>query len=425
MTQKTLLYVGTRPLSLEREAEIFAARNSGCQLLIADSSADAYRSFEIEHLVETPLAHPDRAVEDILSYIRQHSLQISGVTGWTDGAVGLVACLSDVLGLPGTSPQAVHHVRNKAQTREILAAGLPEANPRFAFIRTESEFLAALDDVGTPCLLKPPGSSGGRGIVKIADEKEALAKFRYFTELVRPEKDATYGLYDGVFLLEQQVIGTEHSVAGMVAGSVPYILAIIDKENDFSIPLQYQNTTPSLLPDSVQAQMVEMARAAVALVGIDWCGFHVDMMVEDGTPKILEIGGRLGGECINSHLLPLSLGEIRPYDRLLQVIQGYNPFLPQDAMRTPLSRAGGRALLPKNPGRIIALRGLEQVREHPALRGFSQIKTEGDVVRLPEDRPFDYTIAHIVAQCGLDRSIHQTLDELAALFSAEVQATLH
>jgi hypothetical protein len=171
--------------------------------------------------------------------------------------------------------------------------------------------------------------------------------------------------------------------------------------------------------------MVEMARTAVSLVGIDWCGFHADMMVEDDNPKILEIGGRLGGECINSHLLPLSLGEIRPYNRLLQIVQGYNPFCPQDEMPTPSSRAGGRALLPKNPGRITALKGLEQVQAHEALRGFSQIKVVGDTVRLPDDRPFDYTIAHVVAQCGLEGSIHQTLARIAALFNAEVHPTIH
>ena len=269
MTHNTLLYIGTRSLSLEREAEIFSARNNEFQLCIADTSADAYRNFEVEHLVETHLANSDQAFKQIMSYVRQNSLQISGVTGWTDSAVELVARLADTLGLPGTSPEAVHNVRNKAQTRKILAASLPEANPRFACIRTEAEFLDALGNVGTPCVLKPAGSSGGRGIVKIASDEESLTKFRHFADLVRPENDSTYGLYDGVFLLEQQVIGTEHSVAGMVTGGVPYVLAIIDKNNDFSIPLQYENTTPSLLPEEIQAKMIEIAWAAVQLVGIN------------------------------------------------------------------------------------------------------------------------------------------------------------
>lgn len=423
MIPNTLLYVGTRYLFLEREAEIHAARNYGFQLLIADTSATAYRTFEIEHFVKTPLSHPNQALEDILSYIRKNSLHIAGVVGWTDIAVELVARLADTLELPGTPPEAFHNVRNKAQTREILAAGLPEANPRYAFIRTENEFLTALDNVGTPCILKPAGSSGGRGIVRIVNEEEALSKFHHFVALVRPENDATYGFYDEVFLLEQQLSGTEHSVAGVIAGGVPYIFAIIDKENDFTIPLQYQNTTPSLLPEAVQAKMVELARAAVKLVGIDWCGFHVDMMVADGTPKILEIGGRLGGECINSHLLPLSL-VLRPYDSLIKVIQGYNSFGPQDEMRSPLYRAGGRALLSKNPGQIIALEGLDKVRVHPTVQGFEQIKAEGDVVCLPDERPFDYAIAHFVSQCNLEGSIHQTLDEIAAMFRSEVRPTV-
>ena len=420
MTQEYILYIETRSLPLERDAEIDAARKNGFEVVLATSSIAEYASYELKHLIQTSLIDEKRAFDDILSYIQEHNLQIKGVIGWTDPSVVLVSRLSDALGLPGTSPELVHNVRNKANTRRILAQHLPEANPVFAFVNEENNIWDALEKVGFPCVLKPAGSSNGRGIFKIRSSQEAEQQVANFYKTVRPENDPTYGFYQNEFIVEQELIGTEHSVAGVVVDNQPIIMSIIDKDNDFTIPIQYQNITPSLLPIETQRSMVEMAKQAVNLMGINWCGFHVDMMVVHGQPKILEIGGRLGGECINSHLIPLSNPTLKPYDYIIQVIQGQNPFTKDQYFQDAVFNAGTRALLPPQAGYLSVINGLEAINRHPSVRGVNQLRQVGDQVYLPLEKYNTYAVAYIVAQCEQDRSIRTILDELDSFLHVEV-----
>jgi hypothetical protein len=420
MTQEYILYIETRSLPLERDAEIDAARKNGFEVVLATSSVAEYASYELKHLIQTSLIDEKRAFDDILSYIQEHNLQIRGVIGWTDPSVVLVSRLSDALGLPGTSPELVHNVRNKANTRRILAQHLPEANPVFAFVNEENNIWDALEKVGFPCVLKPAGSSNGRGIFKIRSFQEAEQQVANFYKTVRPENDPTYGFYQNEFIVEQELIGTEHSVAGVVVDNQPIIMSIIDKDNDFTIPIQYQNITPSLLPIETQRSMVEMAKQAVNLMGINWCGFHVDMMVVHGQPKILEIGGRLGGECINSHLIPLSNPTLKPYDCIIQVIQGQNPFTKDQYFQDAVFNAGTRALLPPQAGYLSVINGLEAINSHPSVRGVNQLRQVGDQVYLPLEKYNTYAVAYVVAQCEQDRSIRTILDELDSFLHVEI-----
>ena len=420
MTQKYILYVGARSLTLERDAEINAARKNGFDIVLADTSVAEYTSYELTHFIQTSLIDENKAFDDILSYIQQHDLQINCVMGWTDLSVVLVSKLSNALGLPGTSPDVVHNVRNKANTRRILEQHLPNANPVFVIVDGENSIWDAIEKVGFPCVLKPAGSSSGRGIFKIRSSQEAEQQMANFYQTVRPENDPIYGFYQHEFIVEQELIGSEHSVAGIVVDGQPIIISIIDKENDFTIPIQYQNIIPSLLPIETQRSIVEIAKKAIRFMGINWCGFHVDMMVVHGQPKILEIGGRLGGDCINSHLIPLSNPALNPYDCIMQVIQGQNPFTKDEYFQDTIFSAGTRALLPLQAGYVSVVNGLDAINRHPSVRGVTQLHQIGDRVYLPSEKFNSYAVAYVVAQCNQEQSIRTVLDEVASFLHVEV-----
>ncbi|MDB9474942.1 ATP-grasp domain-containing protein [Dolichospermum circinale] len=204
--------------------------------------------------------------------------------------------------------EAVLNVRNKANTRRVLNQ-LSSVNPKYAIIHDYESFSKSLKTVGIPCLLKPSGASFGRGIFKISAYEEAEKIFQQFIEYCTPSRDEIYSYFSNEFLLEEYLNGTEHSVAGIVADNQVYVLAITDKKINREIPFQYENIVPSKLSQDIQNQILEISHLAVQLMGINWCGFHIDLMVTDHGLRILEIGGRLGGECINSHLIPLDISE--------------------------------------------------------------------------------------------------------------------
>ena len=415
-----ILYLDTRSFLLERDEEIKAARNAGLNIVIAAPSSEPYKNYNIEHFIEAPLGQYNIAEEIIVNYVRSHNLRVKGVVAWGDISVELAARVGTTLGLPSTTPEAARNVRNKANTRRLLTQ-LGSVNPKHAIIHDYKSFRENLETIGIPCLLKPAGASFGRGIFKIDSYEQAEEIFQQFVEYCTPSRDEVYSYFSEEFLLEEYLNGTEHSVAGMVADGQIYILAITDKKINRQIPFQYQNIVPAKLAPEIQNQIVEIACSAVQLMGINWCGFHIDLMVTDNGPKILEIGGRLGGECINSHLIPLSSSQLRPYDLLLQVVQGNNPFTKNNFINDPVKQAGIRAFLPPKPGRLVRIEGLEKVKNHPSTRALLQVKKINDEVFLPIDRLNEYATGYVIAQCEAEENIEDTLEELASWVEIETE----
>ncbi|WP_241302187.1 ATP-grasp domain-containing protein [Burkholderia stabilis] len=414
MTQApAMLYLDTRALAGERIAEIDAARSLGLDLYVATPTPDAFRSFGCAGIIPTRLGDYDAAERTILDYLREHRVELSGVVAWKDLEVVLASRLSQRLGLRGTAPDAALNVRDKAATRRVLDA-VPNANPRYAVVGSEAEFTAALKRIGTPALLKPAGNSGSRGIFPVGAHDDPAEVYRAFRAYNSPEKGEMFSLYGDHALLEEQLTGSEHSVSGVVAHGRVAINAIIDKTFDRSIPIQYENVTPSLLPADTQAAIRDMVRAGVAATGIDWCGFHADVMVTRDGPKILEIGGRLGGEFINSHLIPYSVAGFSPYRTVLDLARGAIDGPLDDRLGTASTRAGQRIVMPPGIGRIARVEGLERLWRRPELRFLQIVAGKGAQMALPKDVFKAYEIAYLIAQCELDRDIAALLRDLAA-----------
>jgi len=422
--QRLILYISTRSLGLEREAEIQAARNEGYEIIMADTTKEIYKNYELRHFIQISLTEPEQATQIILDYLQQNNLKPNGVVGWGDNAVLIVGMVGTALNLRCSSLSAIQNVRNKINTRSLLQKLIPEANPRFAVISDQESFAQALKQVGTPCILKPAGASGGRGITRIKNLEEAFSKYREFRHLTDPKLDITYTAYADRFLLEEELTGSEHSVAGIVVDSKVIVFAVVDKLNDFSVPIQYQNSIPSQLPDSIQETMITIARKAVEITGIDWCGFHVDMIVADNQPKVLEVGGRLGGECINSHLIPLSNPDngLHPYSVLMHVIQGKNSLEKEDYHQDIKKKVGMRALLPPKAGYIEAIYGVKNILNNPNTCAFLQVRKEGDTCYLPIEKYNSYAIGYCVAQCEIEENINATFDVLTSSFSVSIKA---
>ena len=415
-----LLYLNTRALPLERDAEIKAAEETGIDIFMAAPSLLPYEGYSFAHFLEAPVTRHAEAREIIIEHLQSTGIQVQGVVAWSEHQVELIAQLGTDLGLLSSTPDAVSNVRNKANTRRILDR-IGSVNPKYAIIRDEESFKAGLEKVGVPCLLKPAGASGGRGIFKINSCEKALESFYQFREYCSPDRDEVYSYFNQEFLLEEQLKGSEHSVGGIVVDGEVIVLAITDKQIDFTVPIQYQNITPSLLPQETQNEVINIVRSAVKLAGINWCGFHMDFMVTSQGVKTLEMGGRLGGECINSHLIPLSTPTVNPYHAILQVVQGINPFSKTDYTGDATHRAGLRILLPPTTGRVRRIEGLDKVKQHPNTREFLQLRKPGDEVVLPSVKFYGYEIGFVIAQCGLEENIQAILDEIASLVTVEME----
>jgi biotin carboxylase len=120
----------------------------------------------------------------------------------------------------------------------------------------------------------------------------------------------------------------------MVVNNLPYILAVTDKLTTGSPHfVEMGHSQQSSLPEIQIAKIHDLASRAVKAVGISEGPAHVEIMLTSGGPKMIELGARLGGDCITSHLVPLSTG-IDMVKAMIDVSLGLKPDI------TPLFNKG-------------------------------------------------------------------------------------
>jgi L-amino acid ligase C-terminal domain 2 len=419
MRRSQVLFLDTRQLPLEREAQIVAARSLGLGVIIAGPDPAPYLDWPVDDLFDVPL-HPSVTAEAlILDRVAARHLTPAAVVAWSDAAVELAARLGARLGLPSLSHAAATNVSNKILTRRCLER-VPEANPRFAVVRTESQFLEALGAIGIPSVLRS-ANGGDRGLLlPVRDSRTALATFRRLREQGARQHHRLAAAPTDEALLEEALVGSVHSVAGIVHESRSYVLAVGDKRMDKVFPFARESVVPSRLPRGLQQAVIELARAAVAAVGIDHCAFYVDVRLTRQGPRIFEVGARFDGECIASHLIPRAMSTISPYEVLLQSLLGHLPLTRDDYSGNATTRAAFRRLLAPWAGRITRLEGFEVVAAHPKVHRLYRLRNVGDLVPDPED-PYDaFSVAYVIAACDLDDDIDRVLDDITARTSIGV-----
>lgn len=418
--QRALLYLNTRSLPLERDAQIKAVAPLGLPLVVAAPDRAVLEKYHLRHIIEVPVGNYDVAQRVILQYLRDHALQIQGVVCWSDKEVELVARLGEALGLPSTTTKAAQNVRNKIAFRQMLRH-MPGLNPRYSTFSDEDSFISALEHIGVPALLKPAGASGGRGIWRIHSLAEAREQYRRFRVSTSPARDEVFTYFAGEYLLEEELQGSEHSIAGMVADGEVHTFAITEKKIDPCTHIQYQNIVPARLPVETVEAIISTTRAVIKATEMNWCGFHMDFMLTAEGIKVLEAGGRYGGECITSHLIPLSIEGLNPYQELLKTVQGQPSTLLKDYASRSSHRAAMRTIFPRQFGRITAVRGLDRLKTHPHTKAFLQLRGQGDRTYHPAERYNSFAVAHVIVQTELDEDIDAIIEEMVSSVSIEVE----
>lgn len=305
----TVLYVGLRSSPLEWQAEIDAAAALGLRVHV---SSDA----DISH---TGLPPEQRGSFDHTVPITEQAARMCAgqtpvaVVCWGDKHVGRTARLADTVGSRGIGKEPADVTTDKAAQRHALQPyGL---NPAWRSGTTVAELRDAAESLGAagqPLVFKPAHCSGGRGVTLVTADTDLDEVF-----------SLTSGNYTGTseFVLERYADGSEHSVAGLVADGTVRVLGVADKYLDEPMSGSWATAVPSARTDADVAELERAAERAVRAVGLRTGGFHVDLRLTTAGPVVLEVGGRLGGDLINSHLIPLAWhGAVRPYEALLTLL---------------------------------------------------------------------------------------------------------
>jgi biotin carboxylase len=173
------------------------------------------------------------------------------------------------------------------------------------FVRAELRADRTMDlgnvDVGFPCVVKPLGLSGSRGVIR-ANSPAGLAAAvdRVARLLARLDVRALRIGFENDILIEGFIDGRELAVEGIVTDGLLRVLAIFDKPDPLDGPFFEETiyvTPPALSPD-VEAAVRREAQRAVSALGL-WHGpVHAECRVSPAGVVMLEAAARpIGGLC--------------------------------------------------------------------------------------------------------------------------------
>jgi biotin carboxylase len=240
------------------------------------------------------------ALETIVREARLAPFQ--GVLAVGDRPTRLAASVAQRLGLPGNTPDAAAASGNKRETRTRFAAAGLEVPWYFTVpIRGDGRHESQDPRIKYPCVLKPIGLSGSRGVIRANTPEEFAAAFERLRALLGrlDVRAARTGLED-VMLIEGFVPGREVALEGVLTEGRLQVFAIFDKPDPLDGPF-FEETiyvTPSSLDAASQATLVSTIEQAIDALGL-WHGpIHAECRISESGIVVLEIAARpIGGLC--------------------------------------------------------------------------------------------------------------------------------
>jgi biotin carboxylase len=326
-----------------------------------------------------------------------------------------VADLAAALGLPGLDPGAARRtsVDKLLMRQAVAAAGIDQ--PRFEIISelTEASLSAAVEHVGTPCVVKPLGgflSFGVRKLERPEDVQDTVAEVtRSWTADVNPDLENTAGAW----LLEEYVSGQMLSCEGLVQDSeIHWAPAVVEQhlgpephfvEEGFSIPGDFT-------PEQV-AEIRERAGAIVHALGLDNCAFHCEMRYTDRGPLLVAIAGREPGTAV-AFLGAYGVSFVQAQVDL---------WLGRPASLEPTQdqALAARLLYPERSGTLRRFDGIEQAQAVPGMWGFIQTTQVGEQALTYPDPPSP--IAYFGAIAPTKAEAERILAEAEAQLTIEIE----
>lgn len=216
----------------------------------------------------------------------------------TDMPMRSVAYTCEKLGLRGISYETAVKATDKGKMIQAFEeSGV--AHPWYFVISEKAQLSDIKDKIIYPCISKPVDNAGSRGVMLVNQRSELEDAFLY---------SSTNGR-GGQVIIEEYLQGDEVSVEIMAVDGRINVLQVTDKLTTGAPHfVEMGHSQPSRLGDHAVDEIKKIAIKAVESVGIENGPAHVEIMMTDSGPKMIELGARMGGDCIATHLVPLSTG---------------------------------------------------------------------------------------------------------------------
>jgi biotin carboxylase len=325
-------------------------------------------------------SNTDAAAEAIV--LLGEDVPIDGIVAADDAGVLIAAMAGTKLGLPSNRHDAAEATRDKGLQREKLArAEVPQ--PRFVVVGPKDDAATAALEVGYPLILKPTKRSASQGVVKVDQPNDLLSRLTEVRRIVGSHE---------TLLVEEFMPGDEVAIEGVVSKGLLTTLAIFDKPDTRGGPFFPETimVTPSRHSARDQDEIRRVAEAAVKGLGLTQGPVHVELRLDGGVVRVIEVAARsIGGLCSRS----LSFGLM---NTTLETLILRNAIGLEKPELKRENTASGVLMLPvPRSGRLRSVDGVTMAREIKGITGIDIMMKQGEqVMALPEgDRYLGFVFA--------------------------------
>lgn len=255
----------------------------------------------------------------------------------TDICIPVISFIAKELNLTSNSIVSAQKATNKKLMREALQSS-DISFPKFLVISKYEDGIA--DNFNFPIIVKPTDRSGSSGVTKINSKQELSDAVKYALNLSLEKK----------VIIEEFIDGDEVSVETISWRNKHIHLTVTDKETTGSpYFVELEHHQPSQLNKLVQNKLISETSKALSHLDISNGASHAEFKIKpNGDVYLIEIGARMGGDFIGSHLVELSTG----FDFLMAVIQvSLGEFIPPKEIQS--DKCSGIYFLSKETERLL------------------------------------------------------------------------
>lgn len=355
---KKIMILGASILQLPA---IKKAKEMGLEVIAVDMDPNAI-GFKEDNIICEEISTID--TPSVLKAAKKHN--IDGImTLASDMPMQTVAVVAKELGLIGISEDT----SKKATNKYLMRKALKENNvpiPKFFKISTLEEYLKVVNNFNKPFIVKPADNSGSRGIDLVDDiqnEKIVREAFEYSQRYSR----------SGDVLVEEYMTGPEVSVETISVNGNCHVIQITDKlTTGAPYFVEMGHSQPSQLAESIKEEIKIVAKDAVRAIGIKNGPSHTEIKVTKDGPKIVELGARLGGDNITTHLTPLSTG-VDMVESCIRIAMGGKPDL-----QMKHNRGSAIRYFDEKIGKIVNIMGVCEAKKLIGVNKISILKGIGE-----------------------------------------------
>jgi biotin carboxylase len=273
---------------------------------------------------EADFFYPISIVEKEQIYDKCKTIGINGICSIaSDLATITVNYVANQLGLNANTMNATNISTNKHLMRKAFEEH-GDPSPKSYLVDIETDFDSL--DIDFPAIVKPTDRSGSRGIYKI-NLKE---------EIRDAVNSAISEGFEGKALIEEFAEGQEYSVEYISFRGEHHFLALTQKHTTGAPHfIETGHLEPAPVADVTLQKVKSVVEHALNSLELTDGASHSEIKIDkDGTIKIIEIGGRMGGDCIGSDLVHYSTG-IDFVKAVIDVACGKEPDLKPNCQAQP------------------------------------------------------------------------------------------